>query len=216
MLRLGEFPVLEWVVRRVMNSSMADAVVLALPETAENDVLEKLAREIGCTVYRGSEHDVLKRLTLSVKEFQPDTVVRVCADRPFVDPHVLDDTVRFFNSRAVEVHPLELAFSHKAGKCEDWPFGFGVEVLSFASLDWLDRSVTDEFEREHVTLHMWNNAEKFSIEPLPCPLIYSKLGPDYKLDLDTADDLARLSQLVIDEEDITLHGHVFVERMAKL
>ena len=215
LLPVGEFPVLEWVLRRVMKSSMVDAVVLALPETAENDVLEKLAREIGCTVYRGSEHDVLKRLTLSVQEFQPDIVVRVCADRPFVDPHVLDDTVRFFNSRAVAEHPLELAFSHKAGMGEDWPFGFGVEVLSFASLDWLDRSVTDEFEREHVTLHMWNNAEKFSIEPLPCPLIYSKLGPDYKLDLDTEDDLARLRQIVIDEVDLTLHGHVFVERMVK-
>ena len=216
LLPLGEVPVLGWVIRRVMDSTEADAIVLALPDTAENDLLENLGREIGCAVYRGSENDVLKRLMASVQEFEPDTVVRVCADRPLVDPQVLDDTVRLFNSRAVADRPLELAFSHKAGMGEDWPFGFGVEVLSFASLDWLDRSVTNEFEREHVTLHMWNNAEKLSIEPLPCPLTYSKLGPDYKLDLDTADDLARLRQIVIDDEDITLPGHVFVERMVKL
>lgn len=199
-----------------MDSTEPDAVVLALPETAENDVLEKLAREIDCAVYRASEHDVLKRLTRSVQEFQPDTVVRVCADRPFVDPYVLDDTVRFFNSRAVADHPLELAFSHKAGADEDWPYGFGVEVLSFASMQWLDRSVTDEFERAHVTLNMWNNPERFNIKPLPCPLAYSRLGPDYKLDLDTADDLKRLRQLVLADGDITLPGHVFVERMSKL
>jgi spore coat polysaccharide biosynthesis protein SpsF len=212
LFRLGGFPVLEWVIKRVLDSNEADVVVLAFPETAENDALQKLAEQIGCAVYRGSEHDVLKRLKLSVQEFQPDTVVRVCADRPFVDPNVLDDTVRFFNSRAVADRPLEIAFSHKPGVGADWPFGFGVEVLSFASLDWLDRSVTGEFEREHVTLHIWNNAEEFSIEPLPCPLIYSKLGPDYKLDLDTADDLARLRHVVIDGEDINLPGHVFLER----
>lgn len=215
LLHLGEFFVLDWVLRRVKESNEADAVVLALPETAENDDLQKLAEQNGCAVYRGSEHDVLKRLTLSVQEFQPDTVVRVCADRPLVDPQVLDDTVRLFNRRAVTDHPLELTFSHKSGMGEYWPYGFGVEVLSFASMQWLDRSVTDEFEREHVTLHMWNNAEKFKIEALPCPSVYSRLGSEYKLDLDTADDLKKLRQIVASNEDITLPGHVFLERVMK-
>lgn len=60
------------------------------------------------------------------------------------------------------------------------------------------------------------NEKKLSIEPLPCPLIYSKLGPDYKLDLDMADDLERPRQIVIDDEDINLPGHVFVERAVEL
>ena len=215
LLPLGEFSVLEWVLRRVMNSTEADAVILALPETAENDTLEKLADVIGCDVFRGSELDVLERLTLSLRGYRPDTVVRVCADRPLIDPSVLDDTVRLFNSRARTNKSLDLAFSHKSGLGEAWPFGFGVEVLSFASLEWLDRSVTDQFEREHVTLHMWNNAEKFKIEALPCPSLYSRLGSEYKLDLDTADDLKKLRQIVATNEDITLPGHVFLERVMK-
>lgn len=199
-----------------MKSVEADLVVLALPETVENDVLEKLGREIGCEVYRGSEHDVLDRLTVSVQEHQPDVVVRVCADRPFVDSHVLDDTVRLFESRAVTNQPLSLAYSHKSGNVEAWPYGFGVEVLSFSSMQWLNDAVTDEFEREHVTLHMWNHAEKFKIEALSCPSVYSKLEPGYKLDLDTIEDLARLRQLVINAEDIGLPGHVFVDRAMEL
>lgn len=216
MIRLGGFPVLEWVAKRVMNSAVADVVVLALPQAVENDVLEKLGREIGCEVYRGSEIDVLQRLALSVEGFQPDTVVRVCADRPFVDPNVIDDTVRFFNRRVFEGYPLDIAFSHKGTNQQNWPYGFGVEVFSFASMQWLNRSVKNDFEREHVTLHMWNNAEKFKIEALPCPSVYSRLKLGYKLDLDTTEDLAKLRELVVDMEDITLPGQVFVDRAVKL
>jgi spore coat polysaccharide biosynthesis protein SpsF len=216
MMRLGEFYVVEWVLQRVISSKETDVTVLAIPETAENDVLEKLARKYGCEVFRGSEDDVLERLTLSVQQYHPDTVVRVCADRPFVDPDVLDDTVRLFKSRSVTNEPLDLAFSHKAGNGESWPYGFGVEVFSYPRMKWLHRTVTCKYEREHVTLHMWNNAQKFKIEALRCPSVYSKLGPDYKLDLDTPNDFERLKQLVVKANEITLPGYVFVDRASKL
>jgi len=59
---------------------------------------------------------------------------------------------------------------------------------------------------------MWNNAEKFKIEALSCPSVYSTGGPDYKLDLDTLDDLARLQKVVDSADDIMLLGHVLLTR----
>lgn len=210
---LGTHSILEWVLRRTMISAEPNAVVLALPDTSENDVLEANARKLGCDVYRGSEDDVLARLTRSTQKYDPDTVVRVCADRPLIDPVVLDETVRMFHRRPDSV---DMMYSHKAGPNADWPYGFGVEVFSFDRMNWLNDTVTSKTEREHVTLHMWNNEGDFQIEALPCPAKYSALGSNAKLDLDTSDDLERLQKVVKTPQDIFLPGHVFVERAVKL
>ena len=209
---LGGHSILEWVLLRARRAKEVSHTVLALPKSSENDVLEGVARKIGIEVFRGSEDDVLGRLTLAVADYNPEAVVRICGDRPLVDPDILDDTVRLFHKRVSEDIPLDIAYSHKSGSGEDWPFGFGVEVLSFARLSWLNETVSNCFEREHVTLHIWNNRSGFYIEPLECPMVYSYLGASYKLDLDTVEDLQRLRRLVLSEKDIELPGYVFILR----
>ena len=211
-LSLGGETVLSWVIKRASLSNEVDLVVLALPDTPENDELEMVAQSLGCLTYRGSENDVLERLTLSVREYQPDNVVRLCADRPLVDPTVLDDTVKFFRDRYKANQPIDLAFSHQAGRGADWPFGFGVEVLSYSCLERLNEIVTDPFEREHVTLHLWNHSDRYQIKPLPCPSAYSILGPNAKLDLDTSTDFLRLKKLILSPEDVRLPGYEFITR----
>ena len=215
-MQLGSDTVLSWVIKRASRSKEADLVVVALPDTAENDDLENMALGLGCQVYRGSEKDVLERLTLSVRKHQPDIVVRLCADRPLVDPDVLDDTVRIFNDYYKTNQPLDLAFSHQAGQGADWPYGFGVEVLSYPCLEWINKTVTNPLEREHVTLHLWNHSVRYKIKPLPCPSAYSMHGPNSKFDLDTSTDLTRLQRLITSPEDITLPGHEFVSRAVSL
>ncbi|MBF9022597.1 cytidyltransferase [Rhodobacterales bacterium FZCC0069] len=216
MLKLAADTVLAWVIKRASRSKETDLVVLALPDTDENDDLENLARGLGCEVYRGSERDVLKRITLSLRKYQPDIVVRLCADRPLVDPEILDETVRLFIKYHQTNRPLDLVFSHQAVDGAPWPYGFGVEVLSYPCLYQLYKTVTDPIEREHVTLHMWNHPQRYRIKPLPCPETYSVPCPNLKFDLDTPSDLSRLQNLVTSSSDLSLPGYEFVSRAVTL
>ena len=62
MLTMKGHPVINWVVERVKRAKMLDDVVVAIPDTKTDDILEQHLRGMSVSVYRGSEYDVLKRM----------------------------------------------------------------------------------------------------------------------------------------------------------
>src|SRR6478752_5634906 len=78
---LGE-PMIAHVLARVARAKTVDDVVLAVPDTPENDPLGDWAADAGVTVFRGSEHDVLDRYYRAARDAGATTVVRVTGDCP--------------------------------------------------------------------------------------------------------------------------------------
>ena len=63
MLNLKGIPVVEWVRRRVSMAKQIDNLVFAIPDTQSDQELAEYLFRIGTKVYRGSETDVLERMT---------------------------------------------------------------------------------------------------------------------------------------------------------
>ena len=61
MLHLHGYPICEWVFRRVSSAKHIDKVVFALPDTSQDDLLEKFLNSIGANTIRGSETDLISR-----------------------------------------------------------------------------------------------------------------------------------------------------------
>ncbi|MBU4274828.1 acylneuraminate cytidylyltransferase, partial [Patescibacteria group bacterium] len=57
-------PILQYIIERLKFSKLINQIILAIPNTKENDILEEFAlrNSIGC--YRGSENEVLARIYL--------------------------------------------------------------------------------------------------------------------------------------------------------
>ena len=60
MLLLHGHPIIEWVLKRVRGAKLLDDVIVAIPDTWENDLLAKYLVKLQAHVYRGSKDDVLK------------------------------------------------------------------------------------------------------------------------------------------------------------
>ena len=182
-------PLLYYVIQRVKKATTLDVIVLAIPKTPENDVLENLARELGIQVFRGSEHDVLKRFAEAARIYSAEIIVRVSADNPLVDSEEIDRIV---------VHHLktnaDYSFNGVPKMGNNYPDGLGAEVINFSILERIDRLTKDPTYREHVTPYIWDHQNDFHIETIQAPPDIA--GPDIKLDVDTVEDFRRLESLI--------------------
>ena len=189
-MNLCGMPVIDWVLNRTKLAQGLDEIVLATSRKEEDDFLEDAGKRNGVVVFRGHETDVLRRFADAGNLKKADIVVRICGDRPLIDPSLVDLAIKHFFDNSVD-----LSFNHISDGVHNWPRGFGVEVLRHKRLLSLDRLVNDPNAREHVTSHMWQNRSQFKILPVPCPRHLNLCKPDVRFDLDEIQDLEKLEML---------------------
>jgi spore coat polysaccharide biosynthesis protein SpsF (cytidylyltransferase family) len=146
LVEIGGRRMLDWVLGRLRGAATLDDVVVATSTLAEDDVLERHAREHGFEVVRGEAHDLLSRYVAAAAATDADVVVRVTSDCPFIDPALVDTVVRALLDADDSVDYVSNAIEPRT-----FPRGLDVEALSRRALLAADRLDHDPLTREHVT-----------------------------------------------------------------
>ncbi|MDO8505523.1 MAG: spore coat biosynthesis protein F [bacterium] len=184
------YSLIVWVLRRVMRAQELDHVVLAIPDTVQNEILAQVAAGLGIKIFRGFEQDVLSRFVEAAKSTgAPDMIVRICADNPLIAPEEIDRLVGFFRGS-----DFDYAYNHIPTDIYQCPDGLGAEIMRAQVLYNVADLVHEQKYREHVTLYIREHPDKFLIGVPPIPQLLQGLT-DVKLDVDTVDDLAKLELL---------------------
>lgn len=186
MLSLHGKPIIEWVIKRVQKSKLLDDIIVAIPISEDNDILEKYITELGVKVYRGSESNVLNRFYEAVKNENAAHIVRICADNPLIDGNEIDNLIEFYQSNS-----CDYAYNH-IPKDNLYPDGLGAEIISFDLLKNLNEIVISQHHKEHCLSYIWDNQEKFTIKTFN-PLDNNLHHPQMRFDVDTFDDYYKLS-----------------------
>ena len=82
--------VIEIIIKRLTKSKKIDQIVIATSRSSKNNELVKSLKAKGYNVFRGSENNVLNRYIEAAKKYSAETIIRVTADCPLVDPGILD------------------------------------------------------------------------------------------------------------------------------
>jgi len=180
--------IIEWVIKRSMRSHLLDDIVVAIPNTEENDVLNRKILEIGTKVFRGDESDVLSRFYFAAEEIKATHVVRVCADNPLIDGKEIDNLIKYYFDNL-----CDYAYNH-IPKDNNYPDGLGAEIVSFQTLRNLHHKTKSQKYREHIFNYIWDRPDQFNIKTFD-PLSQELKHPEIKLDLDTIDDFNWLKKL---------------------
>ncbi len=157
MMPLAGKPLLVRMVERVQYSRLKGTVVVATSTEPSDDIIEKLCKENNIAVFRGSLKDLLDRHYRAAKQFSADVVLKIPSDVPLIDPEIIDRVISFFldNKNKFDyvsnLHP------------PTYPDGNDVEIMTFAALENAWKNATKDFEREHTTPYLWENADKFRI-----------------------------------------------------
>ncbi|MCX4339214.1 MAG: glycosyltransferase family protein [Lachnospiraceae bacterium] len=154
-------PMLQHIIERTTRSRKIDGIMVATTVREEDWKIEELCQRISVECFRGSENDVLDRYYQAASKYQPEHVVRVTADCPFIDPIVIDEIIQI----------------HEAGKydytsntlVETYPDGLDTEVFTFGALEKAWKEADLASEREHVTpyIKFKGGFNRYSVERSP-------------------------------------------------
>lgn len=110
----------EHIVERLKHVKGAEKVVLVTGPKEQNLELVEEAERLGVDCFCGSEENLLDRFYQAGKQFQPDAIVRVTGDNPFIDPRLVDKAIERF-SRG----DCDILFLFKG-----YPLGIGIDIFS--------------------------------------------------------------------------------------
>jgi len=187
LLPLEGKPLLLRVVDRVLKAESVDEIIVATTTKERDEKIVELIKNYNPKVsaYRGSEEDVLDRYYQAVKEKNPDLVVRVTSDNPFIDPDIINKTVQEFKDDP----SLEYA-SNNIGE-HTYPRGLDTEAIKFTTLKKLWETTTESVDREHVTIHVKRFPNNFKWKTIKADKDYSK----YRLTVDEESDYKLTQEL---------------------
>jgi spore coat polysaccharide biosynthesis protein SpsF len=136
-------PLLERLIRRMRMSRTAGGVIVATGAAEGNRAIASLCDAIGVECFFGSEENVLDRMLSAADRSGFETVVRVTADNPLIDPWGIDEAVSLFLEQGLD-HLDNIWFG-------GYPHGAGSEVVSRTALAFSLREWTFKANLEHVT-----------------------------------------------------------------
>ncbi|MCR8660530.1 glycosyltransferase family protein [Paenibacillus endoradicis] len=180
---LGRVDSLTYVTERCRKIHGVDEVIVATSNLPQDDEVEAWCIEHNIAYYRGSEDDVLARYMQCAHRYNPDYIMRVTSDCPFIDYEIASEMVALMKEHQVDI--IDLA--------SDLPRGLAVEIIAYKALQYIYEHSREQRHREHVTYYAYEYKEQFTRVDYIAPTNrhYSEL----RITLDTAEDYALLSNV---------------------
>ncbi len=155
-------PMLWHLIHRLRESEQLDDIVVATTKRQDDDEIAEFSTKNSIECFRGSDLDVLDRYYQCASEHNAETIVRITADCPLMDPELLDRAISFFRENPGK-------FDHM-GPPERYPEGLDIEVFTFDALKEAWENAKKPSEREHVTPYIWSNPTRFKVGRMPSDL----------------------------------------------
>jgi len=188
LMDLAGEPVVDHVIRRVRRTNRIDHLILAIPDSAEDDVLAEHLKDTGVDCVRGDADDVLSRYHLAAEAAAADVIVRITADCPLIDPNVIDEVVEsFYQSPQVDYCSNSLR--------RTYPIGMDTEAFTRTALDVAYDEATSQQHREHVTPFIYQSPDRFRLRNVTAPSW--AVRPNLRLTIDEPADLRLAEELYV-------------------
>jgi len=171
-------PLLWYLIQRLKTSQTIEKIIIATTDNEADRPILELAQQMDISSFAGSEDDVLDRYYRAAKEYGAETIVRITADCPLIDPALMDKVISYYNQNKDKLDYVQSGISYPDGIVE-------TSVLPFAILEKAWREAKLPSEREHVTSYIWKNPGLFRVHIIENDedLSYIRLTVDDEADL---------------------------------
>ncbi|WP_276353617.1 glycosyltransferase family protein [Cohnella caldifontis] len=180
---LGDTVVLDYDVSRCRKDPRIADVIVATSTLEQDNPIADWCGHRGVTCYRGSEDDVLARYYDCARAYEPDYVIRVTSDCPFIDHEIISGIID-----TMERSPCDVVIADG-----ELPRGLWSEIVSFSALSYMYANGRESRHREHVTYYAYEFPERFRSVTYSVPI--EMRHPHLRITLDTPEDYQMLKRV---------------------
>ena len=130
-------------------------LVVATSTNIKDEKIKQIAENNNVFCYRGNEDDVLRRFIDCAKEYNFDTVIRVCADNPFIEIEYTKNIIKEYIKNPVNY--ISYCTSNQIPSIKTH-FGFFTELVEYFTLCKINDLTKEIKYHEHVTNFIYENA----------------------------------------------------------
>jgi len=158
-------PILWHIVNRLRNSKLIDEIIIATTNKDRDKPIIDMAQKCLIQSYAGSEEDLIDRFYQASKLFNLDIVVRIAADRPVIDPQIVDKVVEFFLEGEYDyAATVTREYPVSGSEYKLFPIGVRVQVYSIDAAErYKDYSEYINNKHKHPCSYIFEHPESFNI-----------------------------------------------------
>ena len=168
---------IEHVIERTKQIDKEVYTIIATSNKIEDDPIADFAEKLETTCFRGDHLNVAKRTVQIIEKFGPKNIIRVCGDRPLLDPKL-----HYLSLNQLQNNNLDLCTTSFP---KILPAGLTIETFTSESFLKNFSSGLNKFEEEHITSCFYKRSESYKIENLKLPNNFVWNNPnqiDYTID----------------------------------
>jgi spore coat polysaccharide biosynthesis protein SpsF len=156
--------VLDLMIERLKKINNINDIIIATTVNKNDDVIEEIAIKNNVKFFRGSELDVLGRVTAAVKKFKTEIVVQITGDSPLIDKGISEEMITFFinNYEKYDFVSNDAGFYNKKYS-QEYPAGLTLKVFKSSLLKKIEKTTKNPVDREHVVNYILKNPDQFKI-----------------------------------------------------
>ncbi|MGX7668098.1 cytidylyltransferase domain-containing protein [Flavobacterium pedocola] len=184
----GNSSILDLVTENIKSAFPDISLVLCTSTSSADDLIVDFCKKNGIDCFRGSENNVLSRFTEAADFYGVSTVIRICADNPFLDVSFLKELLDFY---AENPNADYWSFKNTAGTpVIKTHYGFFAEIVTNEALQAVLQRTDDPLYLEHVTNFVYaHDGFEVRLKELPD---YLKDRTDLRFTIDDEDDFENL------------------------
>ena len=128
---------------RLKKTKLVNKIFLCTTKKKEDDKYKKISSDHDLILFRGSTNNVAKRMIDCAKKNSIQTIVRITADCPIIDPKIIDKCIKLHFEKKNDYTSNILVLSY--------PDGLDVELINLNALIKSQKISRGKINKEHVT-----------------------------------------------------------------
>ena len=148
--------IIEIMIERLLICFKPQDIYIATTDNKKDEIIIKHLKKYKINFFQGSENNLLKRFIDCAKIFRLNTVIRLTADCPLIDPYLIKD---FFN---YQLNKNLDYYSNCAPHVErTFPVGSDIEFFKVKTLQKILISKPNKYEKQHITPFIIKRKKKY-------------------------------------------------------
>lgn len=180
LLPLANQPMLARVITRLQRAVYLNSVLVATTTDPADDPIADFCTTHGVSFYRGEPYDVLARYLGAARSAGADTIVRITADCPLIDPALVDAAITALHDPQ---NPLDFVANRLPPPWgRTYPIGLDVEVCTRAALERAAVEAAAPHHREHVMPYLYDDLPPDCL-PKAAPIVRAQTPRGFRVGL---------------------------------